>query len=345
MTIRRAEPLLERNTLRLPGRAAALATVSGVDELRGALDWARAQGMPVVPLGEGSNIVLAGDLEALVLCQSDREITPLEQSDHTVLLRVDAGCHWHSLVQHCLQRGWYGLENLALIPGLAGAAPIQNIGAYGVEIERFVRAVHGVYCDSGKAFSLGHTDCEFGYRDSIFKGELRDRVVITGIDLALSREPCCELSYPALREALQNAGVKDASPHEVFDAVVAVRRRKLPDPSLQPNAGSFFKNPVVPPAQAAALAAAHPSLPQYPQPDGSTKLPAAWLIDQCGWKGCREGRVGVHPQHALVLVNYGNGTGTELLALARQVAASVQQAFGIALEMEPRVYGGNLGGV
>ncbi len=339
MLIHRAEPLKSRNSLSLAARANALATVEDEAELRQALAWARAEGLPVVPLGGGSNVVLAGDLEVLVLCQKSADITPLQQVADTVFLRVSAAHDWHLLVQECLARGWYGLENLALIPGQVGAAPIQNIGAYGVELEHFVRAVHAVDITTDEQLELTAADCRFGYRDSIFKHELRDRVVVTHVDLALSLSPRCQLTYPALQEELEARGIADPVPQDVFDAVVSVRRRRLPDPALEPNAGSFFKNPVLSADHGDALLAAHPDLPCYEQDDGSIKVPAAWLIEQCGWKGQRDGDLGVHPNHALVLVNYGADSGSELLALADRIAESVQARFEVALEIEPRIYG------
>jgi UDP-N-acetylmuramate dehydrogenase len=337
--IRRAESLRAFNTLGLEATASALAFVESVPELEEALAWSRAEGLPVVALGEGSNIVLAGSPEVLWLRQTGREISALDEEGSQVVLRVDAGHNWHQLVRDMLRRGYHGLENLALIPGTVGAAPIQNIGAYGVEVEQFIRAVHGVELASGKRFQLDASECNFAYRDSIFKGELRDQYVITAVDLALDREPAVELSYPALAQELASRGCANPRPRDVYEAVVAVRRRRLPDPLQEPNAGSFFKNPVVDAGLAQGLAARWPDIPRYDQPEGRVKLPAAWLIDRAGWKGHSRAGVGVHPKHALVLVNLGANSGEALLALADDIVASVQRMFGIALEMEPRVYG------
>ena len=339
MQILRAESLRTRNTLCLQSEARALVEVSSADELTDALDWACAEGLPVLPLGTGSNVVLAGDLDALVLIQQERVVQVLEDADERVELRVSAGHDWHALVQHTLDQGFYGLENLALIPGTVGAAPIQNIGAYGVELERFVTSVHARDIASGSALTLSAKECDFGYRDSVFKGELRDKLVITAVDLRLSRKALPDLSYPALRKELEQLGIADPQPEDVFRAVVDVRSRRLPDPQLEPNAGSFFKNPVIGLQQAQALQRDHPQVPTYPQADGRVKVSAAWLIDQAGWKGQCRGGVGVHPGHALVLVNYGSDSGAELLALAAEIADSVEQRFGISLEIEPRVYG------
>jgi UDP-N-acetylmuramate dehydrogenase len=256
-----------------------------------------------------------------------------------VTLRVAAGEQWHQLVQWSLRHGLYGLENLALIPGTVGAAPIQNIGAYGVELAPLVQRVDCVAIDGARTQSLAATECRFGYRDSVFKHELQDQLVITHVTLDLSRRPDVHAAYPVLAQALAERGVDQPTPQAVFEAVVDIRRSKLPDPALVPNAGSFFKNPVLPVQQAQALAAIFPGLPQYPQPDGRVKLPAAWLIDYCGWKGYRAEGLGIHPEHALVIVNYGNNRGAQLLALAAAVARSVLDTFGVALEIEPRIYG------
>jgi len=290
-------------------------------------------------LGEGSNIVLAGDIAALVVRQATPGIRVGEEGDDSVLLRVGAGENWHNLVVWTLHHGFYGLENLALIPGTAGAAPIQNIGAYGVELQSVLQGVSAVSVDDGKPLDLTRQDCQLAYRDSIFKHSLRDQLFITSIDLRLSKNSDVNITYPALSAALDVTGITQPTPQQVFDAVVSIRSSKLPDPSRQPNAGSFFKNPIVSKAVAKDLADRFTVMPQYEQADGRIKLPAAWMIDHCGWKGVRRGELGVHPEHALVLVNYGAGDGAQLLALANDITDSVKAMFGVELDIEPRVYG------
>lgn len=338
MRILRGEDLKPCNSLSLLARASALVNIHDSRDLPRACKWARERGLDVVALGQGSNVVLAGDLEALVLRLQTRGMEILEDRGDTVLLRVAAGEDWHGLVQWTLQHGFHGLENLALIPGTAGAAPIQNIGAYGVELESFVERVHALEISSGDSLSLDAAECRFSYRDSIFKGELRDRTLITAIELRLPRQSAVNISYPALEDYFRDRDGRDVTPGDVFAAVVDIRSAKLPDPATFPNAGSFFKNPVVTPERARELASAFPGMPQFPQGDG-VKLPAAWLIEHCGWKGYRDQGIGVHPQHALVLVNYGGDSGEQLLALADRIAASVRDSFVIELEIEPRVYG------
>ena len=339
MQLRRAESLQGRNSLALPASAAALALVDTDQDLMQALDWSRAEGLQALPLGQGSNVVFAGDLEALVVCQNNNALKILSEQGDKVSLRVAAGCDWHSLVHQTLQLGMYGLENLAYIPGTVGAAPIQNIGAYGVEFERFVQAVKAVDIHTGKPITLSRKECDFGYRDSVFKRELRDKVIITAVDLCLSRDPLPELSYPALSTELAMDGVTEPTPEDVFSAVVRVRRSRLPSPEVEPNVGSFFKNPVIDKAQANKLVAEFGDMPTFAVAGEQIKIPAAWLIDQLGWKGHRQDGVGVHAGHALVLVNYGAGTGKALLQLAEDIASSVNRRFHIALEVEPRVYG------
>lgn len=339
MHVLRAESLQSYNTLALDACASALVHVETERSLLDALGWATAEGLPIVPLGEGSNVVLAGNIEALVLRIETRGIEVLEDNADQVLIRVAAGEPWHALVEWSIRQGLYGLENLALIPGTAGAAPIQNIGAYGVELATFVRRVHCVQIPGGKEHILEGAACQFGYRDSIFKNSLRDQLIITAVDLQLSRVPRVQADYPVLARALEERGINNATPEQVFDAVVGIRSSKLPDPAHIPNAGSFFKNPVVSNERAGELARQFSGLPQYPQADGKTKLPAAWLIDHCGWKGYRRDGLGIHPEHALVLVNYGNDSGEALLELAAEVATSVLDSFDLRLEVEPRIYG------
>lgn len=328
------------NTLRLQSQVPFLHRITSLNQLRDALAHARALDLPVLPLGHGSNVVLCGDMQAMVLKIELCGRTVLSTDTEAVTLRVAAGEDWHQLVLWSLAQGYYGLENLALIPGTVGAAPIQNIGAYGRELAPFVVAVRALRCSDSEMITLSREDCAFGYRDSIFKHALRDAVVITHVDLRLPRQPALEISYPGLQAELARSCYEQApTPQTVCDAVVALRRAKLPNPALEPNAGSFFKNPVVARGKAEALRARYPYMPLYPLDTDTAKLAAAWLIEEAGWKGVRQHDVGVHPGHALVLVNYGADNGAVLLALARDIQAAVAGRFDIALEIEPRLYG------
>jgi UDP-N-acetylmuramate dehydrogenase len=339
MKFQRDEALQRYNTLALQARAQAFVSINSEAELLAALALAREQQLQVVPLGEGSNVVFAGDLDVLLIQQQMKGIEVLALAEDAVRLRVAAGENWHALVQWTLSQGYFGLENLALIPGTVGAAPIQNIGAYGVELQSSLLQVHARQIADDKLIMLSNEACEFGYRDSIFKQRLQDQLVITAVDLQLSRYSEVNIVYPALATYFDEHADIDPTPQAVFDAVVNIRRSKLPDPARVPNAGSFFKNPVVANEVVEKLRAAFPALPCFPQPNGTAKVSAAWMIDYCGWKGARRGDAGVHAEHALVLVNYGSASGEQLLALAAEIAASVWDTFGVELEIEPRIYG------
>lgn len=339
MNVERDKALRPYNTLRLSARADAFVRVASDTDLLAALAWARAQSLPVLPAGEGSNVVLAGDVEALFLQLRTRGVEVHETANNAVTLRVAAGENWHQLVQWSLERGFYGLQNLALIPGTVGAAPIQNIGAYGTELHSVLSRVHAIRIADNEPLVLGRDECCFSYRDSIFKHELEDKVVITAIDLKLSLRPDIDISYPALSQYFNERPTLSHSPQAVFDAVVSIRRDKLPDPALEPNVGSFFKNPIIDACAARRLLETFARLPHYPQADGRVKLSAAWMIEHCGWRGYRRDQLGVHGQHALVLVNYGSDSGEQLLSLAADITASVYGQFAVQLEIEPRLYG------
>ena len=333
--ILRDVPLRGRNSFGVPATAALLAEIDDPEALPTLL--ARPEFARPMVLGGGSNLLLAGDPEQPWVALTGQRFEVLGEEGAVTLVRAQAGTNWHRFVMHSLELGLCGIENLALIPGTVGAAPIQNIGAYGVEAGEFVHAVHAHEPATGRWHRFSRADCAFAYRDSLFK-RAPDRFVITAVEFALPRHAAPRLGYAGLGDALAAAGIEHPTASDVASAVIAIRRRKLPDPAALGNAGSFFKNPIVPVAQAQALLDEYPRLPCFG--DGTTrKLSAAWLIDACGWKGHREGDAGVSPDHALVLVNHGNATGAQLLALARRIASSVRERFGITLEPEPRVIG------
>ena len=335
-----------RNTFGIPASAGMLVEVSDTTALPELFGYAMLRDGPVLVLGGGSNLLFAGDPPGVVLSLAAQEIRIIEDTDGMAIVRADAGVAWHDFVLWTLGHGLSGLENLALIPGTVGAAPIQNIGAYGVEVRERIHAVEAFDRKTGQLVRLDADACEFAYRDSLLKRD-PEHYIVTAVEFILPRTftPC--LDYAGIGEELQAMGVDD-SPRasQVAEAVIRIRQRKLPDPAVLGNAGSFFKNPIVPTAQADALLAAHPGMPVFPGAgEDSRKLSAAWLIDQCGWKGHRisegSGDAGVAPSHALVLVNHGRASGSELLQLARAIAASVQERFGVAIEPEPRVIGAN----
>jgi UDP-N-acetylmuramate dehydrogenase len=331
------------NTLALHARAAFFCEPTSHDELIAALDMAREKNLPVLPLGEGSNIVLARDYPGLVLRLLDARIQLESQDDTTVTVRVGAGLRWHSWVEKSLEAGWYGLENLALIPGAVGAAPVQNIGAYGVEISKFVVSVRGVFIDSGEVFELDDKACQFAYRNSVFKQSLAHKTIITSVVFRLSTEPVVHADYAALREYLAEHHAAELqantiTPLLVKEAVCDVRRTRLPDPNVLPNAGSFFKNPQISPEHFERLRLSYPGIAFYPGENGRIKIAAAWLIDQLGWKGRCMGAACVHDKQALVLVNRHGASGEEMLALAYAIVSDVRTHFDIALENEPWIW-------
>jgi len=324
------------NTLGVDATAAWVATVHDPQVLPDVLALPQARDGAMV-LGEGSNVLFAGDYPGMIVKLAFDAVRTVEDEGDSALVRAEAGCRWDPLVDWTLQRGLRGLENLALIPGLAGAAPIQNIGAYGVEIAEFITTVEAFDRRDGRSVRLDRATCRFGYRDSLFKDDL-GRWIVCAIELRLSRRRDLALGYAGVGDELASLGVTSPSATDVAEAVRRLRRRKLPDPAVVGNAGSFFKNPIVPDFLADALRSAHPAIPVYPA-GGARKLSAAWLIEQCGWRGIREGDAGISAQHSLVLVNHGKATGAQLLSLARRVAGSVQERFGVTLEPEPRIVG------
>jgi len=324
------------NTFRVPARAAFLARVEETDDLRRCLALPQLRELPRLVLGGGSNILLRGDFQGLVLSICLRGMRVLGEDAEATYLRAAAGEPWHDLVGWSIALGHAGLENLSLIPGTVGAAPIQNIGAYGVELAERLHAVEALDLASGELRRLQPADCGLGYRTSAFKQGALSGHVVTAIEVRLPRQPRWVLDYPGVREALQ-AGADALDAARVSDAICGIRRRKLPDPVELPNAGSFFHNPVVATETLARLRAEHPELPAFRQADGRYKLSAAWLIERCGWKGQRRGDAGVYPGHALVLVNYGRATGAELWALAEAIRDAVAERFGLLLSPEPLV--------
>ena len=329
-----------RNTFGVHATAPMLVEVTDAAALPELFGYAMLRDGPVLVLGGGSNLLFAGDLPGAALSLTAQRIETIDDKGGTAIIRADAGVTWHDFVLWTLGHGLCGLENLSLIPGTVGAAPIQNIGAYGVEVREHIHAVDAFDRRSGGFVRFTAADCAFAYRDSLFKHD-PERYIVTAVEFALSRTPSLKLDYAGIGEELQAMGI-DGTPRasQVAEAVIRIRQRKLPDPAVLGNAGSFFKNPIVPMAQAEALLAQHASMPVFRGSSEDTrKLSAAWLIDQCGWKGHRDGDAGVSDAHALVLVNHGNATGAQLLDLARRIAASVQERFGVAIEPEPRIVG------
>ena len=326
------------NTLGIDARCGRLVEFSDAGDLPEIFARPEIAGGRWAVLGGGSNILFTGDFCGTLLRPVGRAIAIVSDDGVQAVVRAEAGVAWDDFVAWTVGHGLWGAENLSHIPGTVGAAPVQNIGAYGVEAKDIVHSVEMYDAVTGKMVTLPGGHCDFGYRDSVFKRLLKGRVVITAVSFTLSRKARPQLDYGDLRASVEalNYG---ATLENIRTAVVAIRRSKLPEPSEMGNAGSFFKNPVVPTAVAEKLLAAYPDMPVYPAVgDDRRKLAAGWLIDRCGWKGRSLGRAGVHARQALVLVNLGGATGREILALAEQVAADVRAKFGVELETEVNVW-------
>lgn len=339
MRIETAVNLRAWNTFGLPAIAQTLIHIDEEADVRRVVDHPEFGRAPKFVLGGGSNIVLARDVSAVVLKVAIGGIRLLETRDDAFIVEAGAGVPWHELVAWTIDEGLPGLENLALIPGTVGAAPVQNIGAYGLELQDRFESLDGVDLVTGRGFTLDGRLCRFGYRDSVFKHELAGKSVITRVRLRLPRPWRPELGYLDLQRKIEETGLTAPDARQIFDWVCQVRRAKLPDPAVIGNAGSFFKNPVVTPEQCRDIIARDPHVVHYPMDDGSFKLAAGWLIDACGWKGKTVGGAGVYEKQALVLVNRGDARGAEVITLARAIQESVYGRFGIRLEPEPVVVG------
>ncbi len=332
MKVRQQADLRALNTFGVAARAELLFEVESEEEL---LELPGLQPERDLVLGEGSNILLIDDVPGKVVLNRIRGIDLIDRTDEHFLVEVGAGENWHSLVRHAVEHGWHGLENLALIPGLAGAAPVQNIGAYGVELSEVLESVTAWDWQEARWVVFEVADCALAYRDSIFKQQPRDRWFITSIRLRLHTRFKPRLDYAGLSQAL---GSTEPTARNVMDTVVALRRSRLPDPARIGNAGSFFKNPVLEPTAAASLRSRHPGLPHWQQAGDQIKFSAAAMIQDCGLKGLQRGAAAVSDQHALVLVNRGGATGHEIWQLAQQVRERVYGRFGVLLEPEPRIF-------
>lgn len=332
--------LRDSNTFRIEATARYGVMAHAADALPALLAEPRLQSLPLLVLGEGSNVLFTEErFEGVILHLGFGDAQVIDDDGDVALVRVEAGMRWDPFVDWTLAHGLRGLENLALIPGKCGAAPIQNIGAYGVELSETILAVEAFDRSVGLLRHLTAAECGFAYRDSVFKQE-PDRWIVTSLELQLQRCAAPKLGYAGLRDELEAMGGLAPTATNVAAAVRRIRRRKLPDPGVLGNAGSFFKNPIVTRALAEELAGRFPGAPVFAGNDASTrKLSAAWLIERAGWRGYREGAAGVSAQHSLVLVNHGGATGAQLLALARRIASSVDEQFGVQLEPEPRIVG------
>lgn len=334
MDIRKDISLLPFNTFHIDANAKYFAEVKSMEDLSALQNEKLFRENQKLILGGGSNMLLTKDFDGIVVKISIPGIE-LEREDlHHYYVKVNAGVVWHQFVLWCIEHGYAGVENLSLIPGQVGASPMQNIGAYGVELKDVCTAVEAINIHTGELVSFSAADCEFGYRESVFKHRYKDEFIITTVHFRLNKEPRFNVSYGDIKATLEEMKIFDLSIKAVSDAVVKIRSSKLPDPAVLGNAGSFFKNPTISFEKCKELLDTNPLMPNYPQAAGDVKIPAGWLIEQCGWKGKQVGNTGSHAKQALVLVNYGGATGSEIYQLAMDIKRSVMDKFGVEINPE-----------
>lgn len=323
------------NTFGISVVAEHFARFETTSELQAILKQAGKQELLI--LGGGSNLLLTKDVKALVLKNEIKGIEIMQEDETSLIIRVGAGEVWHDFVRYCVDRNYAGVENLSLIPGSVGASPMQNIGAYGVEIKDVFEALEAYHIESGEIHRFSNADCQFGYRESVFKKELKGQYIITHVHFKLSKEARINSAYGAIESELQARGIEHPSIKDISDVVIAIRQSKLPDPAKIGNAGSFFKNPVVPFSVFEQIKQTHPDAPSYPAGNGVVKIPAGWLIEQAGWKGKTFEHYGVHKNQALVLVNYGGATGEQIWNLSTEIKDDIFEKFGVELEREVNI--------
>lgn len=338
MTISENVDLLPYNTFKIHSTATYFTTASSIDEVKAIIQSELFRQNKHLIIGGGSNLLLTGDFNGLVIKNDLKGIVTVSEDEDSITLKVGAGENWHKLVMYCVDRNYGGIENLSLIPGTVGAAPMQNIGAYGVEIKEVISHVEAVEIATGNVRTFSNSECRFGYRESIFKQEVKNRYFISSVTLSLTkRNHKYNITYGAIADVLKENHNNEVTVKNISDAVVFIRKNKLPDPALIGNAGSFFKNPSVDRSVYEAIQERFPSAPSFPGENGLIKIPAAWLIEQCGWKGKTFENIGVHKNQALVLVNYGGGEGSKLWELAMMIQSSVKEKFNITLHPEVNV--------
>lgn len=338
MLLYKNHSLKKLNTFGVEVKAKLFAEVFSVDELINLLVGEKVDLKKILILGGGSNILFTKDFDGLVIKLSSSNIKIINETANTVLIETDAGVKWDELVKFCVRRNFSGIENLTLIPGTVGAAPIQNIGAYGQELADTFDSLKGVFINSGKEETFTKSDCRFSYRSSIFKEELKNKFVITSVRLKLSKIPTPNTNYKALIDYLSKKEIINPSTKDISKAVAEIRRSKLPDPAKVGNAGSFFKNPVVSEDSFRKMKAEFSDIISFPSESGKIKISAGWLIEKAGWKGKRVGDVGTSSDHALVICNFGNASGLEIIEFAMRIKEEVSSKFGVKLEEEVNIF-------
>ena len=331
-------PLQDVTTFHAKVFAKYYTVFSSVEFLKQILSSPEVKSMPYIILGGGSNVLFTGNFDGVIIRNAIEGIDIIKEEGDSVFVKANAGERWHDVVLYSVSRNYGGIENLSLIPGTVGAGPIQNIGAYGVELKDVLQEVEAMNIHTLEIRKFSNAECKFGYRDSIFKEEEKGNYIILSVTLKLSKNPKVNVSYGTLNKELEAMGVTHPTIKDVSNAVIKIRSSKLPDPDKIGNAGSFFKNPVIPNNQFENIKVSHPNIVSFPATEGHTKLAAGWLIEQCGWKGKRIGDAGVHKDQAMVLVNYANATGKEIYELSAQIINSVKEKFGIELEREVNIF-------
>lgn len=332
------------NTFKMDVAARVLIQVNDLNEVAASLDYAKYNSDEIFVLGRGSNVLFTKDVDKIVIANCITGMDIIAETDAHVFVRAGGGVCWHDIVMFCIERNFQGIENLALIPGNAGAAPMQNIGAYGVELKDVFEELTAIEISTGSTVVFRSADCNFGYRESVFKNKFKNQFIITSITLRLNKIPSFNISYGAIQHILDEKNIVSLSPSAIAEAVMEIRRSKLPNPEVIGNAGSFFKNPVVSKSKFLALQITYPNISGYPQPNDTMKLAAGWLIENSGpeqgvsWKGYRVGDAGCHAKQALVLVNHGNATGKEIYDLSSRIVQSVRDTFDVQLEREVNIY-------
>jgi UDP-N-acetylmuramate dehydrogenase len=337
MKILHNHPLVSYNYFKIHAYAHKLILIECEDDYFELINRTDFNKVPFLILGDGSNILFTRDFAGTCIKTGLSEISKIRENEEYVWLRIEAGMNWHSLVIKTIEMGLQGLENLSLIPGTVGAAPVQNIGAYGVEIEQFIDQVEALDLKGGEVFLFSARDCEFDYRSSIFKNRYKNRFFIKSITLRLNKNPSFNISYGKIQETLELLNLTEINAKNISDAVIHIRESKLPDPAKTGNAGSFFKNPIVEKTDFEGLKAEFPRIPSYQVDKLNFKIPAAWLIEECGWKGKRIGDAAVNPNQPLVLVNMGSASGKDILSLSEKIKKDVAQKFGIELQPEVNI--------
>lgn len=337
MEIKENYSLKNLNTFGIEVSARFFTALSSLEDIREFSKLKKFENTPKFILGGGSNVLFTRDFDGVILKNDLKGIKLLKENEEFYYVKAGGGENWHQFVLHCIRNNYAGIENLSLIPGNVGASPMQNIGAYGIEIKDVFHELEAIHIHSGKIDIFSNKDCRFGYRESIFKLELKNEYIITSATYKLRKKPVFNISYGAIEQELEKMGINELSIAAISQAVCNIRSSKLPDPAKIGNAGSFFKNPIIQKAVFSKLINKYTDMPAYPQPDGTVKLAAGWLIEKCGWKGERFGDAGVHINQALVLVNYGNAGGNEIYELSGKILRSVKEKFGVELEREVNI--------